>query len=1056
MTQVIIDDVIPRTQLIAAAAQTVFNTNWTADAATDILVYARADGVEPNDVTQLVSSSLYNVTFIGVSETVRVTFLSGRTLDDIITIVRNTPADRLNLYINTNFTPSMLNEDFGILTLVDQQAQMYDIVINPGYNVSATIEPIIDLVLPILGENQIWAMNNDRTAIIAYDVPSGGGVAPSDAKYILQQPDSSLPNAQSISALSSGILIGTTTTGVMISRVLAGTTDQISIANASGIGGSPTFSISANPILSGNAGMGIPQGTTAQRAVPSSGISLRYNTESEFIEFWTGVTWAQIPDSTDFSSLPTGFVSVTTGSGDLNSRLLVPTANQIDITNTDGLGNPAFSLSATLNLPGTFNIQSSTVINQIINDPTMAASTTSNISTSAAIKAYIDSLVTGLNIQGSCVCASTIALTVTYANGAAGVGATLTNAGAQVILTLDGVSPSVGQRVLIKNQASTFQNGIYTVTNVGSISTNWVLTRATDYDTAAEINPGDLVVLTGGTTQAQSSWLETALVNTVGTDPIVFVQFTASLPVNVPSGGTGVTSFTAFAPIVGGTTTTGSLQSITLGAAGTLFQSNGVGVLPGFTTATYPSLATLSGSILRANGTNWIASTSTFADTYAVSTLLYASSTNTISGLATANSSVLITSAGGVPSLSTTLPSGLSATNMILTTPIIAQINDANGNAIMAFSPVASAVNYIATNNAAAGGTVFLFAAGSDSNIPVEVASKGTSPVAIAGGRSGTIPVIFYNGTTLQHATSFAFSNTSASRTVTWPDSDGTVQFAGSIQFSGRLTLTTGTPVTTADVNAAGTIYFTPYKGNQISLYTGAVWTQYTFNEISLSVPGGTNTMYDMFAFDSSGNVTLEALAWTNDTTRATALVLQNGVYCKTGALDRRYLGSFRTKTASQCTNSKAFRHLWNYYNRITSFMLITEPTDTWSYTTATYRQANANAANQLDFVIGVSEDIVSANVIAMASSTVSTTSGFVPGIGVDSTTTQAGTLISNQNNIAGEVQIGHCSYSGYSAVGRHTLVWLEYALASGTTTWYGDAGVPTLLQSGISGTILN
>src|SRR5690606_38921633 len=98
MTQVVINDVIPRTQLIAASGQTVFNTNWTADAATDILVYARADGVEPDDATQLVDPSLYNVTFVGANETVRVTFLSGRTLDDVITIVRNTPAERLNLY----------------------------------------------------------------------------------------------------------------------------------------------------------------------------------------------------------------------------------------------------------------------------------------------------------------------------------------------------------------------------------------------------------------------------------------------------------------------------------------------------------------------------------------------------------------------------------------------------------------------------------------------------------------------------------------------------------------------------------------------------------------------------------------------------------------------------------------------------------------------------------------------------------------------------------------------------------------------------------------------
>src|SRR6185503_1109735 len=467
MTQVIIDDIIPRTQLVASVAgQTVFNTNWTADVASDILVYARADGEEPNDVTQLVSDINYNVTFIGGSQTVRVTFLAGRALDDVITIVRNTPAERLNLYINTNFTPSMLNQDFGILTLVDQQAQMYDYVVNPGYNVSATIEPIIDTVLPILEEGQVWVMNAGRTGIVGlpYNTGGGGG-APTDAKYILQEADVLLPNAQALESLATGFMFSTNLTGVIGSRVLLGT------------------------------------------------------------------------------------------------------LNQIDITNGNGLsGNPIYSISSSLNLPGTLSIQSTTAVNAIINDPTMAASTAMNLSTSSAIKSYVDSLVVGLNIKGSCVAGTTVALTANYSNGASGVGASLTNAGVQAAFAIDGVSPTVGQRVLIKNQASSLQNGIYTVTDVGSGATNWILTRATDFDTPAEINPGDLVILTGGTTQTQSSWVETATVTTIGTDAITFVQFTASLPVNVASGGTGVTSFTAYEIIAGGLTSTGSLQQIGIGS----------------------------------------------------------------------------------------------------------------------------------------------------------------------------------------------------------------------------------------------------------------------------------------------------------------------------------------------------------------------------------------------------------------------------------------------------------------------------------------------------------
>src|SRR5690606_21522521 len=83
--------------------------------------------------------------------------------------------------------------------------------------------------------------------------------------------------------------------------------------------------------------------------------------------------------------------------------------------------------------------------------------------------------------------ATTGALTATYDNGASGVGATLTNSGALAALSVDGVSLQVGDRILVKNQSSTFQNGVYVVTTVGSGAVAWVLTRASDYNQAAEI-----------------------------------------------------------------------------------------------------------------------------------------------------------------------------------------------------------------------------------------------------------------------------------------------------------------------------------------------------------------------------------------------------------------------------------------------------------------------------------------------------------------------------------------------------------------------------------------
>lgn len=135
----------------------------------------------------------------------------------------------------------------------------------------------------------------------------------------------------------------------------------------------------------------------------------------------------------------------------------------------------------------------------------------------------------GFTVILAALVATTSNLNATYVNGASGVGATLTNAGAQSALTIDGVLTVVGDRVLVKNQTTTFQNGVYTVTVVGTGATNWVLTRAMDYDQApSEIKPGTLIAINSGTVNTTTSWLETATVTTVGTDPILFSQFTFS------------------------------------------------------------------------------------------------------------------------------------------------------------------------------------------------------------------------------------------------------------------------------------------------------------------------------------------------------------------------------------------------------------------------------------------------------------------------------------------------------------------------------------------------
>jgi hypothetical protein len=154
----------------------------------------------------------------------------------------------------------------------------------------------------------------------------------------------------------------------------------------------------------------------------------------------------------------------------------------------------------------------------------------------AVTKQYADAMGAALTFKDACYVATTSLLTATYSNGAGGVGATLTNSGTLVALQIDGISLSINQRVLVKNQGSTFQNGIYVVTNVGSGVVAWILTRSTDYNAPSDIQGGDFVVIEFGSINANMGFIQTSTVSTIGTSPITFSQFGNSGTVTLVSG----------------------------------------------------------------------------------------------------------------------------------------------------------------------------------------------------------------------------------------------------------------------------------------------------------------------------------------------------------------------------------------------------------------------------------------------------------------------------------------------------------------------------------------
>jgi len=210
-------------------------------------------------------------------------------------------------------------------------------------------------------------------------------------------------------------------------------------------------------------------------------------------------------------------------------------------------------------MSGAINMGSFNITNLL--DPTSAQM--------AATKNYVDVAISNESVaKDASNYATTAALVaVTYNNGSSGVGATLTEVGTGA-LSVDGGSPSVGQRVLVKNQVSTFQNGIYVVTVAGSGIAAFVLTRSSDYNQASEALAGASTYVLSGTVNGATTWQQSsANVVTMGTDAITFAQ-TAG-PGSITAG-TGITVTGSSVAITNTAVTAGSYTSanITVNAQG--------------------------------------------------------------------------------------------------------------------------------------------------------------------------------------------------------------------------------------------------------------------------------------------------------------------------------------------------------------------------------------------------------------------------------------------------------------------------------------------------------
>jgi hypothetical protein len=300
----------------------------------------------------------------------------------------------------------------------------------------------------------------------------------------------------------------------------------------------------------------------------------------------------------------------------------------------------AVNVGGALDVTGAAEFGSTVLLNA---DPTLALQ--------AATKAYVDNAVSaGLNIHEPVRLETGSNLNATYNNGTAGVGATLTNAGTQVALSIDGVATVVNDRILVRGQTTATQNGVYVVTNIGSGSTNWVLTRAADADSygansTTQLGEGSYFFVTNGLTGTGDSYVVTTVGTiTFGTTNITFSQFSGAITyvggtnidvtgqtisltgtVAATNGGTGTNTVATGDLLYGSATNTWSKLGI--GAAYKSLVVNASGTQVEWNAVPLDQSAAISGALGPVNG-------GTGQSAYTLGDTLFSSATNTLAKLA--------------------------------------------------------------------------------------------------------------------------------------------------------------------------------------------------------------------------------------------------------------------------------------------------------------------------------------------------------------------------------------------------------------------------------------
>jgi len=275
--------------------------------------------------------------------------------------------------------------------------------------------------------------------------------------------------------------------------------------------------------------------------------------------------------------------------------------------------------------------------------------------------------------------------------------------------------------------------------------------------------------------------------------------------------------------------------------------------------------------------------------------------------------------------------------------------------------------------------TVTSVASSGTGDITLNAASSGFRSFATAYGANATVDILITEGTAWEIARNctYTHSGTTVSRGTLENSSTGSavvftsaavVSVIAAAEFGnnaeaaiqavtpgGRLTTESGVPVSTTDRTAQSTLYYTPYVHNIINLWDGSQWKPITFAEHTVTGAALTGLTsgkpYDVFAYLSSGALATELLVWTNDTTRATAVTLQDGRYCKSGDKTRLLLGTIYTSGTTTTEDSKRQRLVGNAYNNVNRALYYASGAASHSYSSGTRRYWNDTAVSRLEIV---------------------------------------------------------------------------------------------------------